>query len=445
MPARPEAGAGGTDVQIRSIAVVPFVNLTGDADQNYLADGIVEDFVTDLSNIPDLSVAPTSATAMFRNASMPAERVALELGVQYILEGTVRNSHHNVRVTAKLIEGRTNRQMWAQRYDRELIETFDLQSEIAASVASTLKLQLAPMADVRTAARGKAIAEAHENYLRGRALMREMTRHSLILAQQAFERSIALDPHYALAMSGLAECITTLRWHYDGSIKLLEQAAELCRKALAIEPRLAEAHCSLGLIHSLHQRFDKAEAEFQQAVAQVPDLHEAHLYRGLMYLIVGRAEEAYPPMLRAYELKSQDLHTGMMLLNCQTALGRIDDRRTTARDVLKLARRRISLNPYDERAIYVGASALQALGETEEATRWARVAASFEIEDARTTYNIACTFALLGETDEAIGILRKTLELGVSPSKIVWMRNHDSDFDRIRTDPRFAAAFEGYA
>jgi TolB-like protein len=187
-----------------SIAVLPFVNLSGDAEQTYFAEGVTEDIITDLSGLQGLSVAASGASAIYRGAQIRPDRIAAELGVRYLLEGSVRRYDDAVRITAQLADGASNRQIWAERYDRRLANVFELQSEIAAAIVRALRLNLAPGAGlpVRRATRN---VEAYEEYLRARALLREMTRRSIELACEGFARAAALDPGYAQAHAGLAE------------------------------------------------------------------------------------------------------------------------------------------------------------------------------------------------------------------------------------------------
>lgn len=427
-----------------SIAVLPFTNLSGDAEQDFLAAGIAEDILTDLSCVSGLSVTSTGSTAMYRNAVARPDEVAAQLGVSYVLEGSLRRSGETIRVTAKLVEGRTNRLIWAQRYDRALVEMFELQSEIAESVAAALQLRLSSRPGAVLGVRGTRSIEAHEHYLRGRAYLREMTRRSVDLSRRSFEAAIALDPDYAHAYAGLAESLTMLGFHYQLPREELDEAPEYSRRALRLDPGLAEAHCSLGRYHSLFLRPNEADTAFLRAIELSPDLQEAHVYRGGMFMSLGGMEEGYACFRRAYEIDPRDLHSCMMLLSSQTATGRTQEARATARRVHALTQTRIGLNPYDDRAVYVGAMALVALGDTAEARRWADTAAAFEIEDPRTTYNIACLFGLLGARDDALRFLRRTLSLGVSPSKTAWMRDHDPDLAAIRNDPQFRRAFEAH-
>ena len=425
-----------------SIAVLPFLNMSGDADQDYFADGMSEDIAIELAKVGDVSVVATGATRMYRMTRQRPDEIAAELGVRYVLDGTVRRFDSALRITAALIDGQTNRQVWAERYDRRLENVFEVQTEIAASVAKAVRGKVAPSARRAVPARGTASLAAHEHYLRGRSLAKEMTRRSVELAQTAFEQAIAIDPGYALAHAGLAEVLSVLCFHYDDGAATLADAEAHGRRALALDPGLAEAHCSLGRLSFVEGRVADGEAAFARALAIAPDLVDAHLYRGLMYLAHGRAAEAIESLSRAHALDGDDLHAGMMLANCQHALGLMEEQRETAGEVLGLARRRLGGNPYDDQAAYVGAMALASLGERDEALRWANVAAAYDIEDQRWAYNVACAFAILGEDQRALDFLERTLRLGIPRRKLNWIRHVDSDWVGLRDDPRFSALFD---
>ncbi len=442
-PQPPESSAATRDVDQLSVAVLPFVNMSGDAGQGYFAEGVAEDIATDLSASDHLSVVAGGSTRPYLSSPMRPDAIAAELGVCYLLEGSVRRVGADLRITAKLIDGRSNRQLWAERFDRTHDKLFEVQSEIAAAVTAAVTERLAePTPDSDGGGPGTESREAHEHYLRGRAFLKEMTRQSVELSRGSFEHALEIDPDYALAHAGLAEAISMLGFHYDYAGDLLDSALVHCERALALNPGLAEAHCSRGRLHSLLDRIAESEGDFARAIELSPRLHTAHYYRGLMYLVDGRPHEARGSMERAFELDPQDLQIGMMLLNCHTAVGDAAAIEQTARRVLTLARKRLRLNAYDNSAAYVGAFALTALGEREEAVRWASVAAAFDIDDPRTAYNIACLYALMGDDDQALRHLRKTLELGVPPHKIRWIRDNDSDWSSLRGDPRFEALFE---
>ncbi len=422
-----------------AIAVLPFVNLSGDAEQGYFADGITEDIITDLAGLDGLSVAAHTSSGIYRGGPVQTDRIAEELGVSHVLEGSVRMSGPTVRITARLADARSMRQIWAERYDRNLAGIFEMQSEIAAAIVQALRLNLAPGTAAVIAPRGTGDVEAYREYLRSRALLREMTRRSIELAREGFARAISLDPDYAAAHAGLADSISHLAFHYGAAD--WQEAVDESETALRLEPGLAEGLCARAYALGNCGRFAEARTDFEAAIRLNPQLYEAHYYYGLTFLVAGHREEAAPLLRRAFELSDKELQAGMMLLSCLLALGRRDECHAVCRHVIAVCRRRISLNTYDERAPYVMGMALHGIGEIERARRWAQVAAAFEPEDPRATYNIACLFALLGETEPALRFLDRTLALGVSEQKIDWIRRHDPDFAILHGDARFEALF----
>jgi TolB-like protein/DNA-binding SARP family transcriptional activator len=438
IPLPPAAAPGHGDL---SIAVLPFVNMSGDVEQDYFSDGIAEDIITDLSRIADLHVSARSSTSIYKGAPTRPERIAGELGVRYILDGSVRKAGTDLRITAQLVDGRSGRQLWAERYDRQLVNIFDLQGEIAGNIVHALKLKISPHEEKAIGKRSTSNVEAYQEYLRGRACLREMTRRSVELSSMMFRRAVELDPGYAAAYAGLADSLSMLAYHYDDNAALAEALAN-SERALEVDPELAEAYASRGRARSILDDVDLAEMDFQKAIELDPRHQEAHFYLALMYLTIGRAKESLTPMRDAFRLADQDLQTGMMLMCCLRANGLSSA--DVATRMVAVAERRIAVNPSDERATYVGAQALAELGRSAEAMDWARRAAAFDTGDARTRYNLACLFSILGDVDETIGQLRKLLVSGYARRKITWIRLHDPDLDNARKDARFEALFADY-
>ncbi len=425
-----------------SIAVLPFVNMSGDAEQDYFSDGVAEDVITDLSKVAELHVAARSSTSIYKGTPMRPERIAGELGVRYILDGSVRKAGANVRVTAQLIDGRSGRQLWGERYDRELVNIFDLQGEIAANIVQALKLKLSPNEAIAIGRRATRNADAYPDYLRGRACLREMTRRSVELSSRMFARAIALDPAYAEAYCGRADSLSMLAYHYDDAGAIAGAIAD-SERALELDPELAEAYTSRGRVRSILNEIEPAEADFRKAIAINPRHQEAHFYRGLMFLLIGQAEESVGSMKAAFALADQDLQTGMMLMTSLRACGRDEEMARIAAWVLSVAERRVAVDPSDERATYVGAFALVALGRMTEAMRWARLTLVIDSGDSRTIYNLACLFSVLGDVDECLRQLERMLKPGYARFKTAWIRRHDPDLDNARLDPRFDALFAG--
>jgi TolB-like protein/DNA-binding SARP family transcriptional activator len=440
-PTRPAPLEPRIDHGDLSIAVLPFANMSGDIEQDYFSDGISEDVVTDLSRIADLHVAARSSTAIYKGAPARPDKIAAELGVRFILDGSVRKSGKRLRITAQLVDGRSGRQLWAERYDRELTDIFDLQDEISSSIVEALKLKLTPSEARAIGKRATRNVEAYEEYLRGRACLREMTRRGVELSKQIFARAVALDPTYAAAYAGLADSASMLAFHYDDAMPGLTDAIANSRRALELDPELAEAYAARGRARSILNEIAPAEEDFQKAMAIDPRLHEAHFYMALMYLQIGRPADALAPMRVAFGLADQELQTGMMTMVCLRANGLRDETMEVAARMVRVAERRIAADPSDERAAYVGAFALAELARFDEARAWAERAAAFDTGDARTRYNLACLFSILGDIDRSIDQLGRMLRPGYARHKITWARHHDPDLDNARKDPRFGALF----
>ena len=419
-----------------SIAVLPFTNMSGDPEQDYFADGITEDIITDLSKLANLRVAARNSSFIFRNAQMTIQQIASELHVHYVVEGSVRKSGDNVRITAQLVDGSTDVHIWAERYDRRLSNIFELQDEITTSIVKALKVNISPQEKQVFEKYATRDVEAYENYLRARALLREMTRRSVELARQMFKQAIILDTNYALAYCGLADCASTLAFHYDVEKDFVDEAIECSLKALAIDPVLAEARAAYGQALELKGDHIAAEREFRTAIKLEPNSCEAYFYLASMYTFDGQADRAQPLFLEAFNLANHDLQTAMMLSSAYRTSGNAIALEKIARQTIDIAEQRLRMNPEDERAAYVGAMALIDLGDLERARQWADLAVAMAVEDSRASYNLACLYGLLGDVEEALVHLDKTLKIGCSAQKRSWMQV-DSDLASVRLDPRF--------
>lgn len=446
MPPVTDRAVGETKARdgVPSIAVLPFVNMSGDAEQNYFAEGITEDIITDLSEVDALSIAAKSSSQMYRGVAISPSQIAEELGVRYILEGSVRKSGDSVRISAQLIDGPVNLQIWAERYDRRLENIFVLQSEISQAIVGALEVNLASITDNAIAKRTTNNVETYEYYLRGRSLLRETSKHSIELARELFGQAISIDPDYALAYTGLADCATVLLQHYDVAPHILEEALANCDKALQLNPKLAEAYAARGyfLTHLADRK--SAEEHLVKAVSLAPKMADAHYYLGKFYLgVAGEPEKAFASFKTAFAL-DQELRSGTMLLTCLQELSNPEELQSYADQLIKIAKRRVSLNPYDLNATLTIASAWAKLGKFEEAKYWANVASAFDTQDGAFTYNLACAFSVMGCVDQALDQLARTLDFGCSKIKVNFMTKSDPDLALVRNDPRFDELVKGY-
>jgi TolB-like protein/DNA-binding winged helix-turn-helix (wHTH) protein len=298
-----------------TLAVLPFDNLSGDLNQEYLSDGLTEEMITQLARLqPDrLRVTARSSTSKYKRAAGDIGRLRQELGADYVLEGSLRRAGERVRVTVQLIQAVDQTHVWAQTYDRDLRDVLVLQSEIARAVAAATALSLTPDAHARLARARPVHAESHLDYLRGRYFF--WNRRSEAGVRQAlgyFQRSIAADPDYAPAYSGLADCYMSLgASSVVGGLpprQAMPEAKAAALRALQIDPTLAEAHNSLANVHLLYD-WDLAasEKEFRRAIELDPDFTTAHHWYSHTLMVLGRTEESLAESQRALELEPMHL------------------------------------------------------------------------------------------------------------------------------------------
>src|SRR5438094_3665054 len=254
-------------VEKPAIAVLPFDNMSGDPEQEYFSDGITEDIITDLSKVSGLLVIARNTAFTYKGKAVKVQQVAQELGVPFILEGSVRKAGARVRVTAQLISSENSAHVWADRYDRDLTDIFAIQDEITHAIVDQLKVKLLPQEKESIKQTRTDNVEAYTLYLRGRQFMERRSKAYYQLARQMFAEAAKLDPLYARAYAGIADCDSFLYLHYHVEDVAIEDILATSAKALALDSGLAEAHASRGLALSVAKRYDEATVEFERSIA----------------------------------------------------------------------------------------------------------------------------------------------------------------------------------
>jgi len=428
-PLTPGAAGG-----VRSIAVLPFSNLSSDPEGETFADGMAEEIINALSKIKALKVSSRTSSFTFKNKTEDIREIGRKLQVGTVLEGSVRKSGKRLRLTAQLVNATDNSQLWAERYDRELEDVFAIQDEIAASIVAALRLVLTEDEKRAIEQVPTANVEAYEVYLRGRQFFHQHRRRSHEFARQMFERAIELDPGYALAHAGVADCCSFLYQYFDATPSNIARAEAASRRAVELAPELAEAHASRGLALSLSKGFEEAEKEFQTAMRLDAKSFEAAYFYARACIAQGKADEATKWFERAVAVRPDDFATLTLLADTYHGLAKTEECIRTARRGYDAARKHLELNPDNPRALYMGAADLSFLGESEKARDWNRRALAMEPDDPSVLYNIACNFAMEGQSDEAIATLHKALDNGFGHWG--WIE-HDSSLQPIRSNPAF--------
>lgn len=419
-----------------SIAVLPFTNMSNDPEQEYFSEGITEDVIIDLSKISGLHVVPRNTVFIFKGRPAKVEQVAHELGVRFVLEGSVRKAGKRVRVTGLLVDSESGAHLWADRFDRDLTDIFAIQDEITRAIVAQLKVKLLPEEKKLLGQPPTSNMEAYAYCHRGRQFLHRRSKPYLLLAKRMFAKAAELDPAYSRAYSGIADCDSFLRLHYNADVSVDEILAASA-KALGLEEGLAEAHASRGLALSLLGRYLEAMAAFDQAIMRDPNLFEAHYFRARACFAQGRLEEAARSFRRAADVKPDDCQTLLVMIGVLRSLGRPQEMAAAAREGVARAERELVLHPENARPAYLGAVGLATLGEIDRAKEWAARALAIDPEDVLTRYNVACFCSLVGEHDRAIDLLLELLPQSGRQTKD-WVL-HDSDLDAVRAHPRFAA------
>lgn len=432
----PEAtGAVGVAIPDKpSIAVLPFTNMSDDPTQEFFSDGITEDIITDLSKISGLFVIGRNNSFTYKGKTVQLQQAARELGVKYLLEGSVRKVGDRVRVTGQLIEGADGGHVWAERYDRDLTDIFAIQDEITKAIVDQLKIHLVPEEKKAISQNPTDNVEAYTLYLRGREFFHNLTKWFVQLARQMFVKAVEIDPGFARAYAGIANCDARLAGSYGAPIEVDEILA-VAGKALALDPHLADAHAAMGHALSNAGRAEEAEEAFEKALAIEPNNFEANYLFARLCIKQGRRERAADLLIRAVEVQPGDSQSAFLLNNVLRGLGRLEESERYGRLGLKRAEEQLRLHPESSRPAQLGACVLARLGERERAVEWIERALSIDPEDVNCQYNAACVWAVLGEDERAFDQLQLWAKQTGADSRR-WL-GHDPDFDRLREHPRY--------
>lgn len=421
-----------------SVCVLPFINMSGDPEQEYFSDGITEDIITDLSKVSALSVAARNTAFTFKGQSMDVKEVARTLGVDHVLEGSVRKAGNRVRITAQLIDGTAGDHLWADRYDRDLTDIFEIQDEISKEIVRALRLKLMPSEEQAIEKRGTQNPQAYNLYLMGRqqwiwGTWGNERRDEAIM--RICKQATTLDPRYAeaWALMALAQA-ELLYWHGKDQDPL--PAAE---RALEINPRLAEPHCVKVRYLEQQGRSEEADKELAQALRLDPESWEVNREAARIMFRHDRMADAIRYFEKASHLLDTDFHSCLMLQTCYQELGDEAAMMNAARRTLERAEAALTKDPTNGAALSAGASSLIILGEIDRGKDWVDRALLLDPDNLLVRYNAACALtSRSADLDGALDLLEEYFARLESPGNI----HHaeiDPDMDPVRDHPRFKA------
>lgn len=376
-----------------SIAVLPFVNMSGDPDQEYFSDGMTEEIITALSKIPKMFVIARNSTFVYKGKSVNVQQVSRELGVRYVLEGSVRKAGDRIRITAQLIDASTGHHLWAERYDRDLKDIFALQDEITMQILTALQIKLIEGDQARIYSKGTENLEAYMKAIEAWWYNLQSTKEGVLRAQQLAKEAITLDPNYAFAYIVLGGTHGVLVWLglSRSPRESLKQCIELHQKAITLDDSLAIAHAGLGYWLVMARRHDGGVAAGERAMALEPNSADVLLLHAAILTFAGRREEAIPlfrAALRLNPIPHNNLlrHFGVALRDS----GQYEE-------AIALQKKAIEQDPNDIFAYLVLVSSFSLAGREEEA----RIAAK-ELLRINPTFSVAWTEKVSPHKDRAV-------------------------------------------
>lgn len=434
--AAPAAPATAKDLR-PAILVLPFVNMSGDSEQEYFSDGVSEDIITDLNKISALSVISRNTAFGYKGKTVAAAALARQLGVSHILEGSVRKSGNRVRITAQLLEAHTDAQIWAERFDRTLDDVFAIQDDISKAIVSALRLKLAPEEKRAIEQRSTSSSEAYELYVIARAFARKGSERLKPVIVRICQRAVELDPKFApgWAMMSFAESELGQRG-VDGFG--FERARASAQRAIDADPNYAPGYAAMAEAQLRGMVKDQPIDDLLgRAFDLDPDCYEAHLMAGAAAIAKRDYETAIHHFERAIALDDDAYWPAGMVVQAYEALADEGNVEAAQRRCLARCEKILAAEPDHAGAIGFMVSALAALGESERVYEWVKRGLLFDPGNARLHYNLACGLARLGDGEKAAELIEPWIDK-VSTGWLLWMQT-DSSLDPVRDHSRFAA------
>jgi TolB-like protein/Flp pilus assembly protein TadD len=416
-----------------SIAVLPFDDMSELGDQTYFCEGIAEEILNALCKVANLRVAARVTSFRFGGKNADVGEIGRKLQVQTVLEGSVRKSGDQLRITAQLVKTSDGYHLWSRQYDRLLEDIFEIQEEIADSIANALSVTLKR----KTPSEQQQVdPKAYDLFLRGLSFSAKQNIQDTIYARQMFQRALEVDPQFGRAWAGLAYTYGFEYLYFNATDVNREEALRTSRKAQELAPDLAESHISAGIALCMMQDYAKAELEFEKAIELDPESFDAWYFYGRDKVHEGDLKRALKLFDRAAQVRPEDYQSVLLQQQLWHSLGDSKREMEAARRGIERARVVLELNPDDNRAYNMGAFALLRLGEREEAEKWMRTSLENAPMDTIVHYNAACFHALAGNIEESLDCLENCF-LKVGSLNREWLL-HDSDLEAVRGHPRFA-------
>jgi TolB-like protein/Flp pilus assembly protein TadD len=424
----------------KTIAVLPFENISPDKEADYFADGLAEELITNLSKIKEIKLIARTNTMRYKGTDKDITTLGRELGARYIMQGSVRKFKDDLRVSVQLMDVSQESQLWGENFKGKLEDVFDIQEKVSNEVTAALRVNLSLSEKVGLTKRATVNAEAFDNNLRAREFLYRYTKNNIEIAIQFFQKAIAADTRYASAYAGLSEAYAHMYNVFVRKDEYLDKAIEAGMKALMYDPSLSEAYAALSLAYYNKKLYDDASTSGQKAIELDPNNYIAYWILGRIYHSTDRDSEAVELFKKVSSLNPDFYTVYADLSTCYSRLGKTKELENTTETLMEVFPRYISKHPDDSRAHIFYATKLAESGKAAEAKVEGARALELSPNDTLMLYNVACLHSRLGEKQKSIEYLSKAFDNGYV--NYDWLKR-DPDLDNIRNEPAFIELLKG--
>jgi len=427
---------------LASIAVLPFEDMSFDQDQTYFCEGVAEEILCALCEVDGLHVAARVASFQFGGKSADILEIGRKLNVSVVLEGSVRKSEEQIRITVQLIDAHDGYQFWAGQYNHDLKDIFDIQEQIAQAVVNAMRLSIGDNLLMRPMTQS---TEAYDLYLKGNSYFIRPDKQNILFARQLFEHAVEIDPEYGRAWAKLA---STYAYEYlcaKPNENARKEARRISKKALRLAPGIPDTHIARGIAYSICKDFRQADLEFEIAIGLEPGSFSAWFTWARSKTYQRDIRKAIEYYQKASEIRPEGYRCDLIQMSLLVSLGEHKAARDKAKEGLRKAKDWLELNPDDNRAWNMGAFALYRLGEFAEAEKWMNTSLVNSPRNSELTYNAASFYSLAGDVEKSLKYLSQAADSGCL--NVSWLEQ-DSDLDAVRDKQRFneiVAQFKGQA
>ena len=427
-------------IKIKSIAVLPFDNISPDKENDYFSEGLTGELIANLSRLKDVKVISRTTSMQYKDTKKDIKTIGRELSARYIIEGNVRKFGDDLRITAQLIDVESDTQLWAETYKGKLADVFDIQEKVSKQIVDALMVKLTPTEKIELTKRPTVNAEAFDYNLRARNYLYRYSKNYIQFAIQFFEKAISLDSRYAEAYAGLGEAYAVKYAYFERKDVWLEKAMELSLKAIMYDPSLSEAYAALSLAYFYKASYNEALTAVQKALDLDPSNFFGYWILARIYHTTGRDKESIDPLKKVLKLNPNFYVAYSDLRMVYESLKEMEKFKETVQEAIKFFSKYLEDNLDDSRARILYANSLLINGDVEKARKEITTALTLNPDDNVMLYNAACAYARINEKELAINTLKRIVLAGYEDFD--WMKK-DPDLENIRNEPEFLELVKG--